>query len=311
VSPRSRSILCLTLLSGLSWLWPSSASPAGSEELGPKQQALWSKLGERVADVDRRLDGVLGLCVKDLRSGATLRIRAEEPFPQASSIKLAVLYEVYRQADEGRIDLAELTEPRGQRAGGSGVLQHLGQHVRLSWRDHAVLMMAVSDNEATNLLIDRIGIPAVNHRLAELGLGTTRLRRRMMDLAAAREGRENVSTPDEMARLMEAFHAAQGLSVERADDMLAVAAVPKRSAFREPLPAGLRVADKPGGLEGVRCVSALVEVPERPYVASIMTAYLSQGSDGEAAIREISGLLYETFRRLARSSELGRVISER
>jgi beta-lactamase class A len=137
------------------------------------------------------------------------------------------------------------------------------------------------------------------------------LQRKMMDLEAARRGRENVSTPAEMVRLAEALYRGAGLSPARAKDLLEVAVVEKDSPFRAPLPAGLRVGDKPGSLEGVRCVTAVVDLPGRPYAAAIMTTYLRRDEDGEAAIREISAAVYQTFDRLARSSEHGRVISER
>jgi beta-lactamase class A len=286
----------------------SLAAPAAPAE---KQGALWEKLRARIEAVDRGLDGVLGASVKDLKGGMTLDVRAAEPFPQASSIKLAVLYELYRQAEEGRVDLGELTRPALPRVRGGGVLQELGNQVSLTWRDVAVLMMGWSDNAATNVLIDRVGMDAVNRRLDSLGLRATRLRRKMMDLDAARRGDENVSTPAEMRQLAETMYAGAGLSRERARDLMAVAAVPKDSPFRVPLPESLVVADKPGSLEAVRCVTAIVDLPGRPYAVSIMTTYLRRDADGEAAIREISAALYETFDRLARSSDLGRIISEK
>jgi beta-lactamase class A len=286
----------------------SLAAPAAPAE---KQGALWEKLRARIEAVDRGLDGVLGASVKDLKGGMTLDVRPAEPFPQASSIKLAVLYELYRQAEEGRVDLGELTRPPLPRVRGGGVLQELGNQVSLTWRDVAVLMMGWSDNAATNVLIDRVGMDAVNRRLDSLGLRATRLRRKMMDLEAARRGDENVSTPAEMRQLAETMYAGAGLSTERARDMMAVAAVPKDSPFRVPLPESLVVADKPGSLEAVRCVTAIVDLPGRPYAVSIMTTYLRRDADGEAAIREISAALYETFDRLARSSDLGRIISEK
>jgi beta-lactamase class A len=288
----------------------AAASQAGTS-LPPKEAALFDKLRARVEAVDRALDGVLGVAVKDLTTGATFELRGNEVFPQASSIKVAVLYELYRQADEGKVDLAELTRPPLPRVGGGGVLQLLGPDARFTWRDLAILMMGWSDNEATNRLIDKVGMEAVNRRLDELGLPSTRLRRRMMDLAAARRGDENVSTPVEMSALMEVVHSGKGLSPARAKDLLAVASVPKESPFREPLPETLVVADKPGSLEAVRCVSAAVELPGRPYVATIMTTFLRRDADGAAAIREISAALFETFDRLARASAYGRIISER
>jgi beta-lactamase class A len=191
------------------------------------------------------------------------------------------------------------------------VLQALGDRVTLTWRDLAVLTMGWSDNEATNLLIDKVGLDAVNRRLDVLRLPGVRLRRKMMDLAGAQAGRENVGTPAEMRQLAETVFAGPGLSPERARDLRAVASLPKSSPFRKVLPETLAILDKPGELEGVRCVSAVVDVPGRPYSIAIMTAYLRRDADGEQAIRDISSAVYETFDRLGRSSDLGRVVSER
>jgi beta-lactamase class A len=288
------------------------APPVDAQTPPAKEAVLWARLRARIDAVDHSLDGVLGVAVKDLKTGNTIALRADETFPTASSIKLAVLYELFRQAEEGRVDLGEITRPTMPRVGGGGVLERLGDRVSLSWRDVAVLMIGWSDNEATNLLIDRLGLPAVNQRLDSLGLPKTRLRRRMMDLEAARQGRENVSTPAEMARLVEVVARGTGLPAERAKDLRAVAATPeKHTAFRAPLPENVVAYTKSGELDGVRCEIGLVDLAGRPYAAALMTTYLRRDTDGEAAIREISAALYETFDRLARSSEHGRIIDER
>jgi beta-lactamase class A len=288
------------------------ALPAAGAEIPAKEAELWAKLRARVEAADRALDGVLGVSVRDLKTGAAIDIRADESFPTASAIKPAVLLELYHQAEAGRIDLLATTTPPAKRVLGGGVLQELGDRVTLTWRDLAVLMMAFSDNEATNVLIDKVGLDAVNRRLDTLGLPHTRLRRRMMDLEAARRGDENVSTPSELRRLMEAVHEGAGLSAARAADLKAVAAVKKwESAFRIPLPDTLRVLDKGGELEAVRCATAVVDIPGRPYSVAVMTSYLRRDADGSEAIAAISKALYETFDRLAHSSDLGRVISEK
>lgn len=288
------------------------APGAAAAPLPPKPAELLSKLHAKLSEVDARLDGVLGVYVEDLASGTTLELRADEAFPTASSIKPAVLYELFRQADEGRLDLQELTRPPLPRVSGGGVLQELGDSVSLSWRDLAVLMMGWSDNEAANLLIRRVGREQVNRRLDALALEHTRLRREMMDLAAARRGEENASTPRELARLAGIVARGEGLSPERAKQLLAVATLrASGSPFRRGLPEGVRAISKPGELEGVRCEMAWVDVPGRPYTAAIMTAYLKKEADGDAAIQELSAAIYSTFDRLARSSDYGRIISER
>jgi beta-lactamase class A len=281
-------------------------------DLSQKEAQLWSRLRTRVEAVERGLDGVLGVFVRDVKTGATIEVRSGEVFPTASSIKLAIVYELYRQADDGQIDLGEVTRPPLPRVGGGGVLEALGGQVSLTWRDLAVLMMGWSDNEATNVLIRRVGREAVNRRLDALGLPATRLRRPMMDLEAARRGDENVTTPAELARLATTVYTGQGLSAERAKDLNALVLKPEwGSWFRQGLPEGVKASAKSGSLEGVRCEGAYVHLPARPYAAAIMTTYLRRDVDGEAAIREISAALYETFDRLARASELGRVISGR
>src|SRR5262249_56535210 len=146
-----------------------------------KEDMLGGQLRGGAAAAERGLPGVLGVWVKDLKSGRALELHADEVFPTASSIKIAVLYELFRQAEEGRLDLDAVTRPPLPRVGGGGVLQELGDHVSLTWRDLAALMMAFSDNEATNLLIEAVGREAVNRRLASLGITATRLRPKMMD----------------------------------------------------------------------------------------------------------------------------------
>ena len=114
------------------------------------------------------------------------------------------------------------------------------------------------------------------------------------------------------ARLAGVVARGEGMAPERAKDLLAVATVAANaSPFRRGLPEGVRALSKPGSLEGVRCEMAWVDLPGRPYTAAIMTAFLKKEADGDAAIEELSAAIYSTFDRLARSSEYGRVVSDR
>ena len=274
---------------------------------------LEAKLQAELKAVESGLDGVLGLAFKDLTTGKTLFLNEREVFPQASSIKIAVLAEMFKQAEEGRLDLdAFLTVDDGNRVAGSGVLYFLGRpSLSLSVRDTAVLMVVLSDNTATNLLIDKVGMEAVNRRLDALGLGKTRLRRKMMDLKAASEGRENVSTPLEMMTLLENVWKGAFLKEPGRKAFLDMLAIPKDSPLRAGVPEGVEVAEKPGELEAVRCDSGIVLLAGRPYVLSVMTTYLKRDGDGNPAIARVSRLIYEHVSRLARSSEIGRVVSDK
>src|SRR6478609_7256292 len=196
--------LLLSLLIALASV-PAIAQCCPEKPAAEKQQALWQKLQEELRAVDQNLDGVMGVAVKDLTSGETFFIHGDEIMPQASSIKIAVLASLYLQAQQGKLKLTDEYVVRSQDlVSGSDIMLGLTPGVtRLTLRDLATMMVAVSDNSATNMLIGRVGMENVNAMLESLGLHATRLRRQMMDLKAAGEGRENVSTPREMMTLLE------------------------------------------------------------------------------------------------------------
>jgi len=231
--------------------------------------------------------------------------------PTASSIKIAILAELYRQAQQGKVQLMDFyTLQSRDLVGGSGISSVLtpGQ-TRLTLRDVAGLMISVSDNSATNVIIDRVGMENVNAFLDSLGLTHMRLRRKMMDLKAAEEGRENTSSQREMMLLLEAVYRGKVLNKPMTEDFLTLLCVHKESYIPRELPEDLKVANKPGELEGVRNDSGIVFLGKRPYVISVMTTYLRREKDGGDAIIKISNAAYQMFDRLSRSSEYGRVIS--
>jgi beta-lactamase class A len=276
-----------------------------------KRQILREKLEQDLRDIDRKLDGVMGLAVKDLTSGEEFFIHADEIMPQASSIKIAVLANLYLQAQQGKLKLSdEYTVRKEDLVAGSDIMLGLTPGItRLTLRDLATMMVAVSDNSATNVLIDRLGIENVNAMLESLGLHATRLRRKMMDLKAAGEGRENVSTPREMMTLLETLYRGKLLNKELTEDFMKMLSTHKASALLQGLPDDAVAATKPGELEAVRNDSGIVLVKNRPYVLCVMTAYLKDEHDGSDAIRKIAALTYSYFDRVARASEFGRVVS--
>src|SRR6266496_4735808 len=276
-----------------------------------KQQVLWQKLEASIAEVDRNLDGVLGVAIEDLTTGQKYLLHADEVFPQASSIKVAVLAELYHQAQQGKLKLTDMYTVRtSDLVADSYIMNGLTPGVtRLTLRDLATMMVAVSDNSAANVLIDRVGMENVNSLLDSLGLAHTRLRRKMMDLKAASEGRENISTPGEMMALLESLYRGKVLNKPLTEDFFKLLSTKKNSWIPRELPEDLKVADKDGELEGVRNDSGIVFLENRPYILCVMTTYLRRERDGEQAISKISLEAYRMFDRLARASEYGRVIS--
>ncbi len=300
-------ILSLCLLMGTV---AHAAAPA------EKQQVLWDRLRTTIGQTERGLDGVLGVAILDLSSGQQLLVRPDEVFPQASSIKIAVLAELYRQAEEssrgvsGNVALTDLYVVRTEDlVAESDIMGGLTPGTtQVTLKDLATMMIAVSDNSATNVLIDRVGMAHVEAFLDRQGLHETRLRRKMLDLRAAAEGRENVSTPREMMTLLERLYRGQILSEPWREEFFRMLATHKQGYLTHDLPDTLRVASKPGWLDGVRNDSGIVFLEHRPYIICVMTTYLSNERRGEEAIGGISVAAYEMFDRLARASEYGRVL---
>jgi beta-lactamase class A len=260
---------------------------------------LRAKFAQRVQEIAGRVDGVVGYAILDLTSGDRIGHLDHATFPTASAIKLAIVYELFKQAEEGTVRLDEtIVLDRRQAVGGTGVLVEMGTPT-LSIRDYAVLMVTLSDNTATNVLIDRLGMDRIAARMRGLGLSGTKLRRHMMDTAAARRGDENVSTPDELVQLLKAMNDAE-------PDAIALLKKPKENRLRKGLPEGVASADKSGELEGVRVDAGIVYAKNRPYVLCVMTTFLKDEGEGERAIEEISRVSYEYFRRLGTGGTLGR-----
>lgn len=276
-----------------------------------KQKLLWQKLESTIQEVDGHLDGVMGVAIEDLASGDHYFLHENEVFAQASSIKIAVLATLYQQAEQGKLRLTDFyTVQSSDLVPDSAIMNGLTPGAtRVTLRDLATMMVAVSDNSATNVLIDRVGMQNVNAMLDSLELTHTRLRRKMMDLQAAKEGRENISTPREMMSLLGAIYRNKVLNKDSAADFFKVLSTEKDSWIPRDIPAEVTIANKPGSLEAVRNDSGIVFVEGRPFVICVMTSFLRNERDGEAAISRVSLAAWQMFDRLSRATEYGRVVS--
>lgn len=298
-----RHLWLFALIVGVALTRPVAAQPTDT-----KAAELRQKLVASLEKTATGLDGVMGYAIVDLTSGDRVERLPSAVFATASTIKLAILYELFKQADEGKLSL-DTVRPldRQQVVGGTGVLAELTAPA-MPLRDYATLMVVLSDNTATNVLVDVVGMTNVTARMASLGLKDTKLRRKMIDLAAAHRGDENVSTPSEIARLLEILYRGEGLKKESQEALLAILKKSKTTPMRRGIPPGVAVANKPGTLEGVEVDAGIVYLQGRPYVLSVMTTYLTQNAAGEAAITSASQAAFEYFNRLAKSSEYGRSI---
>jgi beta-lactamase class A len=280
-------------------------------------ELLWKKLQSRVEEIDRRFDGIMGLAIFDLTDGRLLTHNADQVFATASSIKLAILLELYRQdqdasnGGQGKAKLNDLyTFDPKDLIEDSKIMAGLTPGIsRLTNRDLAQFMVAVSDNAAANILYDRVGKENVNAMLRSLGLTKTMLRRKMIDLAAARRGDENVATAREMVMLLDAIYKNKVLSKENTAEFIKqLSTLKKNSYISTLLPGTVQVADKPGDLDAVRTDSGIVFVPNRPFVISVMTAWDRDETAAERAISEVALEAFRYFDMRGKTSEFGRVL---
>lgn len=270
---------------------PLSAQEVHREILRQKfQQEL-----ERIVD---DYDGVAGVHVVDLTDGTRFDVRGDLVFPQASAIKVAILLELFHRADsdptllEKRVEMTDAV-----RTAGSGVLQLLTNGgSALSLEDYAIYMVVYSDNTATNVLIDELGMDAINRLTASLGAPNTKVQRKMIREEESARGNENVSTPQEAARIMERIASCElPMSRESCARVRQILEIYKEGPVRTPVPRTVPIAYKPGSITGVATVWALVGLEDRPYVLSVMTNY---GGDGDAVVEAASAAAYRYFTKL-------------
>ena len=255
--------------------------------------------------------GVLGVWTQSLNTGETIEWNSRDSFPTASAIKVPILCEVFRQAGEGRFGLSDpLTVRAEDVVPGSGILKDLTPGLSLSVRDLATLMIVLSDNTAANMLIDVVGIEAVNEFSATLGLGGTRLESKLFK--APQGAPLNRSTPEDLGRLMVLIATDAILTPQACAEMLAILGrqhstdylTRRISEFDGFLEAGktpvVTVASKSGTIRGTRNDVGLVAAHGRRYVLAVMSKGCAdrrfyQDNEGSVLLPKVSEAIYRHF----------------
>jgi beta-lactamase class A len=282
-----------------------------AESVRAKQDLLWARMQDSIREIVQHTDAVVGLGILDLTDQRSFYLNADAVYPTASTIKIAVLAELYRQNERGSgAKLGDLyTVNAKDGVGTEGILQDMTPGVaRITNRDLALLMVSLSDNSATNVLIDRVGMDDVNAWLGQMGLQQTRLRRHMLDVKAAQEGRENTATPRELIGLLKALNDGRAFNKATTEAFFKMLATQKSSYIPRRLPADLMIANKPGSLDGVRNDAGIVYVPGRPFAIAVMTTFANDGNEAEESIGRIAQAAWSYFDRVGKSSPLGRIV---
>ncbi len=271
------------------------------------QQAIYSLLGQ--------LRGTVGLYVHYLESDEVLEINPERLFPSASVIKIPVLALLLKDVAEGRIDWHGRREVAPEnRVGGTGILLDLDRDYVPTVATLARLMIVLSDNAATNEILDMVTIDRVNQFCQSLGMVHTKLMRKMMDFASLQAGKNNFMCARETGQLLVKLARGDFLSPEISQKIVEIM---EHQLCRNMLPALIPavpydaseeekqhldsdmvlVANKTGDLEGLQHDVGIFTLPDgRRYVIAMFTGDLVSNGEGVQAIAQVSKVVYEALR---------------
>ncbi len=270
-------------------------------------------LGSRLDPLIRAHKGKVAVAVKDLKTGESFDHDADVPMPTASLIKFPVMIEAYRQADEKAIDLGKtLTLEKADKVPGSGILtDHFSDGATFPLRDAVRLMIAFSDNTATNLVLDEIGIGSTAATMERMGYPNTKIHskvyRRDTSVFPERSKQFGLgsTTAAEMIRLCEALHKKEVVSAAASEAMLAhLRACDDKHKFRRFLPNGTKIAYKTGSVDAARTAAGIIDCRGTPVALCVLTSENEDKSwtddnAGDRLCAEIAREVFDHFRKQA------------
>ena len=267
-------------------------------------------LAARLTPLIQAHKGEVAVAVKHLTTGETFFYHADDPMPTASLIKLAVMIEVYQQAHEGKIKLTDpVSLKKEDKVPGSGVLSdNFSDGVSFPLIDAVRLMISISDNTATNLVLDKIGIGATAARMEAWGFPNTKIHsksfRRDTSVFPERSKEFGLgsTTAREMIGLLEKLHKGEAVSHEASKAMLEhLKKCDDKERFTRFLPPGTAVAHKPGAVNEARTDAGIIYTPSGPVAVCVLTNKNEDKSwrvdnAGNLLCAKVAEVVYNCFR---------------
>lgn len=250
---------------------------------------------DRLIEQLEAFGGKTALYARNLVTGQILRYHAGERFLAASVIKIPILATCFEQIERGAMDPNEkFTVHPADKMPSCGALSYMHDGLQVTAEDLYTLMIILSDNTATNLLIDRLGTAAVNAFLDGQGMVGTRLNRRLFEPELARKGVENVIVPEEIGRMLASMEAGTLISPGASQAMLDILKN-QRLNGKIPvlLPPGTPIAHKTGEDSGITHDVGIVYGPQ-PFVLCLCANGVEVGPF-ERAMQQIARELYDAW----------------
>ena len=245
--------------------------------------AYREELKNRINEFIESQTGNICVALFDLKEQDGFSIDGDRRVPSASMIKLVIMAELMRRVCAGEM-----------RTGGDGVLKELEPGHEFSLREILTLMIIVSDNEATNILIQMLGMDRINRMAAELGLKEAVLGRKMMDSEAKKQGRDNFICADDIMLILKKIY--EGSCVDRKASALMLDILKRQQQsgrLQLYLPEDVEVAHKCGDLDFLENDGGIILLPGHPYILAVLTNGVKTNKDGREAIGRISQIIYE------------------
>lgn len=261
---------------------------------------------ETLRHLCEQVEGDYGLFFSNPQTGQVVAINAQDQYVSASTIKIPLLALLLKDGQEGRLDLNKpMPISEENRVGGSGILQSLGDYVELSLFDYGVLMMVLSDNMATNQVIDAVGMDRANAFFAENGWTATRLNRKMQHV-----GEQNYTSAADLADMLERIRTGTMINKEISEQMLRIMAGHQKGRFKLQLPAVKRldprkpigevkegtviVASKGGTLAGITHEAAILLLPEGKDAVLVMLTSGSAAAN-DPVMAQVAKAVYQSL----------------
>ncbi len=253
--------------------------------------------------------GDAGIAVKHLKTGESYEYRADVAMPTASLIKLPVMITTYNAVDKGKLSLTEMIEvKKADLVQGSGILTaHFSPGTKISLRDAIRLMIVYSDNSATNLVLDKLGLPATNELMEQLGCPDTKINSKvfMRDTSIAKDrsrkyGLGSTSARD-MVKLCELLYGKKLVNEKACQKMLDnMYACDDKLKVPRLLPPGTKVAHKTGSVNASRTDAGIMETPSGPIAYCILTdknkdQRWTDDNEGDKFCAEVGAAIYKHF----------------
>jgi beta-lactamase class A len=274
-------------------------SPPPSAEMRPDPRAAaWDKMVSALDALSSRFPGRVSIYLKDLRSGQTWMHNPDDLFPAASLIKVPILIATFYRLRDGGLSLDEkLTITRRNRMGGSGSLKWRPDGTQLTLRDALTHMINESDNTATKMVLERIGIGYVQQQFPRMGLLYTGIYEEGMSLKGGRVAHENYTTAREMEMLLEKIYRGEAVDKASSDVMMDILKKPKSVASRlqKGMPSGWEIAHKTGLLRQACHDSAIFFTPNGDYAITVLTGQNASYSQAKDFITKIAHITFENY----------------